>query len=303
MILVAGVSPAWQQIMEFDGIATGEVNRARCVTWCASGKVLNVALALRSLTARFPSGSVCHPHVMSLLGGWSGAAIQSELDALGLASTWLQVDVPTRVCTTLLDAGQAVTTELIENSGHIDLSLAREFQDLVIDQARSAEFVVLTGSIPANFPDTWYAELLEQIRAPVLLDFRGPQLRACLPHRPRVVKPNREELAATVGRSLPTRDDVLTAMRELNTLGADWVVVSGGPEEILVTSANDFRAVQPPVVDNVVNPIGCGDCLAAGIALGLTRGDDLWASLAIGIQAATDNVQQLLPARCQSIEP
>ena len=47
MILAAGLTPAWQQIVEFDGFAVGQVNRARSVHWCASGKVLNVGIALQ----------------------------------------------------------------------------------------------------------------------------------------------------------------------------------------------------------------------------------------------------------------
>ena len=46
MIIAAGLTPAWQQIMRFERLATGQVNRAREVAWCASGKVLNVGLAL-----------------------------------------------------------------------------------------------------------------------------------------------------------------------------------------------------------------------------------------------------------------
>jgi hypothetical protein len=46
MIVVAGLTPAYQQIMVHDTLRPGEVNRARDVRWCASGKVLNVAVAL-----------------------------------------------------------------------------------------------------------------------------------------------------------------------------------------------------------------------------------------------------------------
>jgi len=49
MILTAGLTPAWQQVLLFDSFTPGEVNRARQVHWCASGKVLNAARALHSL--------------------------------------------------------------------------------------------------------------------------------------------------------------------------------------------------------------------------------------------------------------
>ena len=40
MILSAGLTPAWQQILVFDQMHWGEVNRASEVAWCGSGKVL-----------------------------------------------------------------------------------------------------------------------------------------------------------------------------------------------------------------------------------------------------------------------
>ena len=49
MILAAGLTPAWQQILSFDQFTLGEVNRARRSVWCGSGKVLNVGCALRQL--------------------------------------------------------------------------------------------------------------------------------------------------------------------------------------------------------------------------------------------------------------
>ena len=47
----------------------------------------------------------------------------------------------------------------------------------------------------------------------------------------------------------------------------------------------------------VVNPIGCGDCLAAGFVWGMARGDSLLDAVRLGIAAASENVTQLLPAR------
>ena len=56
MILAAGLSPAWQQIVVLDDLKTGEVNRAREVHWCASGKVINVGMALHALSHSPPLG-------------------------------------------------------------------------------------------------------------------------------------------------------------------------------------------------------------------------------------------------------
>ena len=51
MILTAGLTPAWQQILLFDSFRQGEVNRAREAHWCTSGKVFNAGIAAHHLDA------------------------------------------------------------------------------------------------------------------------------------------------------------------------------------------------------------------------------------------------------------
>ena len=46
MILAAGLTPAWQQILCFDDVQPGRSEPRSEVHWCASGKVLNVGMAL-----------------------------------------------------------------------------------------------------------------------------------------------------------------------------------------------------------------------------------------------------------------
>ena len=46
MIVAAGLSPAWQQVMQFDTFQPGEVNRAREVFWYGSGKTLKVCVTV-----------------------------------------------------------------------------------------------------------------------------------------------------------------------------------------------------------------------------------------------------------------
>ena len=45
----------------------------------------------------------------------------------------------------------------------------------------------------------------------------------------------------------------------------------------------------------MVNPIGCGDCLAAGIALALYRGAEPPEAVRFGMGAAADKLGRLLP--------
>jgi tagatose 6-phosphate kinase len=289
VILVAGLSPAWQQIMRFAKLRPGEVNRAAEVHWCASGKVLNVGMAFASLGV--PS------HTLSPAGGWSGQAIRAEFAQRGISATWIPTASATRVCTTVLNDADGTSTELVENAPPMTDAERDDFLACYMDAIQSAEMAVLTGSLPQETPTTFYRTLLEKTACPVVLDARGPELLAALEMKPRVVKPNREELALTVGRALPDRASVLAAMRELIERGAQSVVITEGKAAVRVIQGADVWELTPPVVTPIVNPIGCGDCLAAALAWGLARGDALVDAVRLGMAAAADNITQLLPAR------
>ena len=321
MILAAGLSPAWQQIVVLDSLAMGEVNRAREVHWCASGKVLNVGLALSCLEPSPPlrkggPGGVpeegdfksqnekCKLQIdggsatrtLAVVGGVTGEAIRREFADLDVSARWIETGAPTRVCTTILDRQTGTTTELVENAGPISENELARFAAAYVDEARTADVAVLTGSFPAGVPATFYRDLLRETCGRGVLDAQGEPLLAALDQRPLVVKPNRQELANTLGRRLESDADLHAAMRELCRRGARWVVVTQGKDRVWIASERDLFSATPPAIE-VVNPIGSGDCLAAGIAVGLARGDDVVDAVRYGMAAAAENACQLLPAR------
>lgn len=326
MILCAGLSPAWQQIFVLDALAVGEVNRAREVHNCASGKVLNVGLAahclgtlstlvqneprkvaqvencnLRNEKSKPETAVGVSARTLALVGGLPGAAIREEFSRLNVSARWIESQSPTRVCTTILDSATAMATELVENAGPISGNEVSQFEEAYAEEARHAEVVVLTGSLPAGVPATFYRDLLAQTSGRVVLDAQGAPLLAALERRPFVVKPNREELGNTLGRQIKTDAELHAAMRELCRRGAMWVVVTQGKDRVWIGSKDALLSALPPVVE-VVNPIGSGDCLAAGIARALAGGDELPEAVLLGMAAAADNVRTLLPARIDPMQ-
>ncbi|MCC7424929.1 MAG: hypothetical protein IT428_32055 [Planctomycetaceae bacterium] len=291
MILAAGLTPAWQQILAFDQFATGEVNRASEAHWCASGKVANVGIALTRLGG--PTRTVC------AVGGRSGEAIRSDLDRLGVSTRAIEVAAPTRVCTTILDRSTERTTELVENAAPISAAELESFHAAWSEEARGATHAVLCGSLPAGTPADFYRRLMStgNRETQYILDCRGAELLEALPLHPLVVKPNLEELGRTGTAPLDTEASIWSAMRGLNERGAEWVVISQGGGLLRVSSRTERYRVTPPRAEVVVNPIGCGDCLAAGIAWRLRDGGDVIDAVRFGVAAAFDNLGQLLPAR------
>ena len=288
MILAAGLSPALQKIVRFERFEVGAVNRAVDAEWCASGKTINVGLALHQLGA--------DALTLSTLGGFSGDVIAGEFKSAGIKSKWITCEEPTRICTTLLDEATGQTTELVENTRPIRDAELNEFREAFRIAAEESDAIVISGSIPAGVPKTIWRDLLDGIDKSTFCDFRGEELLAVLETGPTLVKPNREELAGTLNRDLSDDAALLQAMRELNTRGAKWVLITDGPRDVWVTSLESTFRFAVPTVD-VVNPIGCGDCLTAGVAWGWSLKKPPQECVQLGIAAAIENAKQLLPAR------
>lgn len=286
MILAAGLTPAWQQVLLFETLRLGEVNRAASAHWCASGKVLNAARALHHLGA--PS------RALTVVGGAAGAALRHDCDRLGLATRLLEVAAPTRICTTLLESARHQATELVENAHPVAADAREAFARAYVEEAAAAAVVVLIGSLPPGTPGAFYRDLALRTPGQVVLDARGEELLLALAAQPFLVKPNRGELAQTLGRTLGTEVEVFAAMHELRRRGAAWVVVTDGAEPIRVCGPGGDYRMQPPPVE-VLNPIGCGDCMAAGIAAALDRGLEPLGAVCFGVATAADKLARPLP--------
>jgi tagatose 6-phosphate kinase len=286
MILTAGLSPAWQQVMLFDAFTPGEVNRAREVRWCASGKVLNVARALHALAAPVTA--------LTLTGGSPGQAIRRDFATRGIPARWIDSAVPTRVCTTLLVAGQHSATELVPEALAVADAEREALCQAYMDEAATADMAILIGSLPPGTPTDFYRTLIAGTSGRVILDARGPELLEALAARPFMVKPNRQELGRTFGRDLGSDKGLFSTMAEVNERGAEWVLVTDGPRPTYACSGGQLYRLQTPAVP-VINPIGCGDCMAGGIAWSLWRGRTPLDALRYGLAVAAVKAGRLLP--------
>ena len=286
MILTAGLTSAWQRTMIFNDFRPGSINRAVRVHECAAGKVLNVAVALKGLGAETRS--------LSLAGGETGKALRKELEAAGIDARWIDSATPTRTCTTVLSDGPM--TELVENAAPARAEELKAFGSAFAEAVDGVEAVVLTGSLPTGTPTTFYRDLIAQATAPVVLDAQGPEFLSALEQKPLLVKPNRSELAATLNRELTSESDFVAAIAELHERGAQWVVVTDESRPVRVSGDGQSQTFEPREA-TLVNPIGCGDSMAAGIATVLARGGDPIEGVIFGMAASMDNLGQVLPAR------
>src|SRR5512133_1587218 len=108
MILCIGTTPAAQRVMIFPRLTINEVNRATTTLSGTAGKSVNVAKVLHALGER--------PLATGFLGMGHGKAVRDGLSALGVEMDFVDVMVPGRQCTTVIDQASHTVTELVEES-------------------------------------------------------------------------------------------------------------------------------------------------------------------------------------------
>jgi len=102
------------------------------------------------------------------------------------------------------------------------------------------------------------------------------------------VKINRAELGQTLDADVDDDDAARGAMRQMVARGARWVVVTAGVAPTLLTDGKRFWRIDSPTVE-AVNPIGSGDALAAGLAVGLSRGQPVDEACALAVACGAAN--------------
>ena len=211
---------------------------------------------------------------------------------------WVLTRSETRICTTILDRASGTITELVENGRPLAPQELDRFRSAYAEEAARAEVVVLIGSLPAGTPESFYRELVQRTPCPAVLDFRGEGLLGVLDLKPYVVKPNREELARTVGRPLESDESLLGADARAEPPRGRVGRRDPGTGAGLCHFGRKLPGgctLRPP--RPLVNPIGSGDALAATIAWATRAGRPLSGGRPAGLGGGRAERPPTVPCR------
>jgi tagatose 6-phosphate kinase len=301
MIVCLGTTPVYQRSMVFERVRTNEVNRATAVHDYASGKSINVARVLRTLGEdAVATGFVGR--------GERGDALLADLDRAGIRHDFVRVQPPARQCVTVIDRAAGTATELVEESQAVSVEDWAGLNAKVAALAEGARGCVFSGSLPPGAPADFYRRALGVVggRVPAILDTRGGPLREALHERGFVAKLNRDELSETIGQPVDRDATLADAVRATAPPGVSLVVTAGAGAVVAWDGQRLWR-VLPPRVESK-SAVGSGDAFAAGMMLGLLRGQGLAQACAIGAacgaaNAMTDLAGHLSPADVDALLP
>lgn len=249
-----------------------DVNRVDNVRKTAGGKGLNVARV-----AHLSGEPVI---ATGLLGGTIGLYIKKELDKDNIRHDFYSIEAESRNCIAVLH--ENYQTEILESGPTIDLEDQIAFKEHFAQLLEEIDVITISGSLPKGIASDYYAEIIEianRYHKLVLLDSSGDSLKEALNHssKPYLIKPNHEELGLFVGKKLESSDTqgLVNAIKENTELmSIPIIVVSLGKNGALTKYRDRFYRVTIPII-NVVNPVGAGDSTLAGLAIGISKKEQI----------------------------
>lgn len=275
MILTVTLNPAVDHTLRIQNTPrVDHVNRAvEGGQFDAGGKGINVSQYLAALgTDTVATG---------LLGGFTGDFIRTNLSDEPFETIFVDVEQPTRVNTTVLaDDGEYKFNERGPSVGENAVEQLLQWLD-----ALRPDRVAIAGSLPPGLGPETIDRLASAGPWKTSVDVGGALLTS-LSASYDTCKPNREELAEAVDRDVETIEDAVEAARELLGRGYERVVTSLGADGAVLVTEDTVLHAEAPETD-VVDTVGAGDSLFAGVLAGLDRGDSEADALRTGITAAS----------------
>jgi len=281
MITVAGFNTSIDKLIELHALLPGEVHRVRSMQPFPGGKGLHVAQTIAALGEPVQLvGTIDVAH---------RARFERILRARGVDFHGIEVEA-IRTCIALReDTGRV--TEVLEPGPQLDGDTRTLLLDTFRRLAAQSQLAVLSGSLPPGAGEGAYAELVADIQAVgvrCLVDTSGEALRCALDAQPYLIKPNRDEATALIGASIDGLSAAAHAARTLAEEGVALPVVSLGAQGVVVADADRLLHAHVAVPE-VVNAVGSGDCLVAGMAVAISRGDNLEGALRLGVACGAAN--------------
>ena len=299
MIITVTLNPALDKTVTLPGFAVNTVNRVQNIRLDPGGKGINVSKSIQALGGKTLA--------IGVLGGASGGYIKAALDRIGLANDMVITGGVTRTNLKVVDPVLGTNTDINEPGSPVNPEDLQKVWHKISEAVQPGDTVVFAGKNPPGMDDGLLAEWIRKLKSlgvRVCVDTVGVPMELALREKPDIIKPNRDELSALMGRDLRTNEDVLEAARALVSQGVGLVAVSMGGEGALFVTANQcLRGYSPKV--HVASTVGAGDSMMAALAHYSAAGCSLeeTARRAIAVATATVTFSGSEPAELSAILP
>jgi len=280
MIYTVTLNPALDRIIQISDLKPDDSNKIIREQKFAGGKGIDVSKVINELGGESTA--------LGFMGGFDGLELEGLLINNGVICDFTKISNEIRTNIIIQDINTKSQTSLNSKGPEIKPHELAEFFDKIC-LVDDADFVVISGSIPPKVTSNIYNQIINQMRkkgVKVSFDADGEAFKHGLKAKPYMIKPNKHEFSRLIGEEISELDDVVFHARNVVNSGISLVIVSLGADGIVAATKTSALHLKPPKVE-VVNKIGAGDSLVAGIVNGLTNGKSLEDALILGVATGT----------------
>lgn len=220
MIYTLTINPAIDMNITSSDLSFGKVNRTKNAVYSANGKGINVSMALRHFGIE--SG------IIGFFGGFSGEYILKDCIEKGFKVHGVKIDGITRINVFVEVDGKEC--KLVNNGPLIDAAKQKELLN-VLENLNDMDTIIISGSLANGIEENYYERIVDICKlkkAGFILDISSVKLKALLPLKPLLIKPNDEEIKEIFGYDITNEKDAIYVLKKLNEMGACNILLTLG---------------------------------------------------------------------------
>lgn len=276
MIYTITFNPSIDYLVSVDQFKVGEVNRTTQEYILPGGKGINVSIVLKNLNVEsVPLG---------FIAGFTGQEIKRRIENDFKIKTHF-IDVNNGYSRINFKMKSDQESEVNGNGPMIlDQHLNELYQQL--NNLKSGDILVLSGSIPKDVTDNIYCEIMDYLKEKdidIIVDATGNLLLKVLEYKPFLIKPNNHELEEMFHVKLFGKKDIIKYAKKLQNMGAKNVLISMAGDGALFVCQNGKVYFSEAPKGTVKNSVGAGDSMVAGFIAGYKNTKDYIQAFRMGV--------------------
>ena len=296
MIYTITFNPALDYIIKPQHFKIGKINKSNEEYIFPGGKGINVSIVLKELSQDTTA--------IGFISGFVGKEIEKQVQKYGVKTDFIEIQNDnSRINVKILEDNQE--TAINAKGPYIEqkyLELLYEKLEIIENE----DTLVLSGSVPNGVDSNIYEKICQNIKnknIKVVVDSTGELLLKTLKYKPYLIKPNQQELEEIFGIKITSQDETLEYAKQLQSKGAQNVIVSMGSDGAVLLDENGYSyKIKALNTKNTVNTVGAGDSMVAGFLAGHEMFNNYEKALQMGVAAATATTNTLFLGTKEKIE-
>lgn len=260
MILCLCPNPSIDKYVWLNEFLNGKVNRIEKEQFFPGGKGIHVALGIAEL------GEECC--ILGFWGGGTGQWIRQFCEEKGIKCYGPEVNVDNRTCLTFRSKGNLDRTELLGIGPCIEEVNLKQYCIEFTKLLNHASAVCMSGSWPPTSSKIDYSSFIKVAKGKnvkTFIDCSGKALISSLEANPYCVHINQQEGYEVFNEESPVK----IANRVIKN--CDVAAITCGDKGLYLSDKSHKVAHANCKLENIINTVGCGDALMAGLIVASTR--------------------------------